>query len=45
MGAKTWMLAYLEVDSASDVLEKKPKTNQADALKLSKQLFPKENFN
>ena len=29
MGAKTWMLAYLEVDSASDVLEKKTKNKSS----------------
>ncbi len=42
MGAKTWILAYQETDSAGDVLKNKPKTNQIDALNLAKKLFPKE---
>ena len=42
MGAKTWLLAYVENDSASEVLKSKPKPNRSEAVTLAKQLFPKE---
>ena len=41
MGAKTWMLAYVE-DSAADILTSKPVLDRKRAAALAQQLFPKE---